>query len=308
MAPQEVLDNLLFWERGYLGANHLAWRGPAPVLVDTAYLNQRDQTLGLLAAAGVEPARTSLIITTHTHCDHLGANRQIQDLSGCRVALHPLGCRFINQQDDWGTWWQYYGQEAEFFACTDELADGEVVALGPYEFQVLHTPGHASDGLVLYSPRDKVLISSDVLWERDLAVVTERVEGSSAVWRWLASLERLKELSVRLVLPGHGPAFTDFPAAVARTEARLRRYLAEPREIGRDQLRRIMVYTLLMRGAQTPAELARWLAATPWFPETCGHYFPDRLPEEILRETVEALLAKGVLARRGERLAATVRA
>jgi glyoxylase-like metal-dependent hydrolase (beta-lactamase superfamily II) len=294
MPPLEALKDLLFFERGYLCANHLAWRAERPVLIDTGYLACLDQTLALLRQAGVDAARTGLIVNTHCHCDHVGGNRRLQGMSGCRVAMHPLGKLFMETVDDWSTWWRYYGQEAEFSPCDQALADGETLAIGPHEFRVIHTPGHAADGLALYHPGAKLLISSDALWETDMAVVTERVEGSAAVYDWLESLERLAGLQVRLVLPGHGRPFTDFAGALARARARLRRYLADRRELGRDQLRRILVYTLLMRGPLPPEGLLALLQATPWFPETCAHYF-DGDQERLFRDTVSALLGRDVL-------------
>ncbi len=306
MTTLEVLDNLFFCQRGYLSANHLAWRGERPVLIDTGYLAHQEHTLELLAGLGLDLARVGLIVSTHAHCDHVGANRRIQGLSGCEIAMHPLGRHFINTRDDWATWWRYYHQDAEFFTCGRGLADGEILEVGPHRFQVIHTPGHASDGLALYHPGERLLISSDALWGSDLAVVTERVEGSAAVWRWLETLERLAGMEVRLVLPGHGPAFGDFPRALSRARERLRRYLADRRELGRDQLRRIVVYTLLMRGPLGSEDLLARLEATPWFLETCRLYFPGLEPRGLLLSALEALAAKGATAEADGRLVAMV--
>ncbi len=306
MPPLEVLKDLFFFERGYLSANHLAWRSERPVLIDTGYLTRFEETLGLLRGLGLDPARLQLIVSTHCHCDHIGGNRRLQELSGCEVALHPLGLRYQENRDDTATWWRYYGQQAEFFDCARGLVHGDAVAVGPHEFRVIHTPGHASDGLALYHAGAKLLISSDALWEADMAVVTELVEGVDALHLWLEALERLEGLDVRLVLPGHGRPFTCFHEALERARARLRRYLADRREVGRDQLRRILVYTLLMRGPLGPGELMALLQRTPWFPETIAHYFGGG-QEERFRETVEALLAKGVLVREDGRLATTVK-
>lgn len=308
MPPLEVLENLFFFQRGYLSANHLAWRGDRPALIDTGYLAHLDETLGLLTGQGLDLTRTSLIVSTHAHCDHVGGNRRIQELSGCQIAMHPLGRHFINSGDDWATWWRYYGQEAQFFACGRGLADGETLEIGPHRFQVIHTPGHAADGLVLYHPGEKLLICSDALWRRDLAVVTERVEGSAAVWRWLRSLERLAALEVRLALPGHGPAFEDFQAALAHTQARLRLYLADRSELGRDQLKRILIFTLLMKGGLPGEDLLRLLEATPWFPETCRHYFAGQAPRQVFEHTLGYLIDKGVVREGPEGLSAAVQA
>ena len=83
MPPLEVLKDLFFFERGYLSANHLAWRSERPVLIDTGYLTRFEETLGLLRGLGLDPARLQLIVSTHCHCDHIGGNRRLQELSGC---------------------------------------------------------------------------------------------------------------------------------------------------------------------------------------------------------------------------------
>ena len=78
--------------------------------------------------------------------------------------MHKVGKYFIESRDDWSTWWRYYNQEAEFFKCNRSVEDGEIITLGPHEFQVIYTPGHASDGIVLYNQREKILISADTLF------------------------------------------------------------------------------------------------------------------------------------------------
>ncbi len=150
MANLEILPDLFFVQRGYLNGNHFVYRSARPVLIDTAYLAHFDHTRQLIDDLGADLARTALIVTTHTHCDHIGGNRRIQELSGCGIALHKIGRHFIEARDDWSTWWRYYDQEAEFFRCTRSLEDGETLAVGPHEFRVIHTPGHAADGIVLY--------------------------------------------------------------------------------------------------------------------------------------------------------------
>jgi len=294
MPVSEILPDLFFIERGYLNGNHFAWVGERPVLIDSAYLPHIETTLEILAGIGIDAARTGQILTTHCHCDHIGGHRRIQALSGCEIALHPIGRHFIATRDDWSTWWRYYDQPAEFFEGTRSLQDGESVAVGPYRFTVIHTPGHSADGLVFYSPADRLLFSSDALWERDIPVMTLRVEGSRALFDALHSLERIAALDVRRVCPGHGPAFEDLPAAVARSRERIRNYLDHPQDLGRDQLKRIFVYTVLMHpGLQADGFFER-LMATVWFPETCTFFFRGDFRRHY-DDTMGGLLERGVL-------------
>ncbi len=134
MATTEILKDLFFIERGFLNGNHFVYRSGSPVLIDTGYISDFAETEKLIAQLGVKLSDVSLIISTHTHCDHIGGNNRIQQKSGCDIALHKVGKYFIDSRDDWSTWWRYYNQEAEFFNCTQTLEDGQTITLGPHKF------------------------------------------------------------------------------------------------------------------------------------------------------------------------------
>ena len=53
-----------------------------------------------------------------------------------------------------------------------EVADGETINGDGWQLEVIHTPGHAAEGIVLYNRKEKLLISSDTLWKNDMAVMT----------------------------------------------------------------------------------------------------------------------------------------
>ena len=162
MRPIEILDKLYFVERGYLNANHFVYASSEPVLIDTAYIADVDQTLKVISVLGVDVADIRLIVSTHCHCDHIGGNKLIQEISGCDIAVHKIGKYFIDTRDDWSTWWRYYNQQAAFFNCTIELNDGDIVLIGDHEFQVIHTPGHGEP----FRDFKKALIRSNPLCER----------------------------------------------------------------------------------------------------------------------------------------------
>ncbi|MBE0617255.1 MAG: MBL fold metallo-hydrolase [Proteobacteria bacterium] len=306
MAASEILGNLFFVERGFLSGNHFAYRAAEPVLIDTAYASEIPRTLTELAALGADWRRTRLVVSTHAHCDHVGANRTIQEVSGCDVALHGIGKGFLDARDRRSPWWDFYGQDADHFECTRGLEDGEELALGPHRFRVLHAPGHSADGIVLHERRARVLLSSDILWERDIPVVTEAVEGEDALETLLASLERLEALEADRVFPGHGPPFEDFHGAIDRARSRVRAYLADRTRVGDDLLKRILVYTLLMRGPMGEEALYPYLLATPWFPDTVQRYFGGA-GEARYRETMAALRRRGAVRVEGGRVFTTVK-
>lgn len=296
MTPRtvEILPELFFARRGFLSGNHFILRARKPTLIDTAYRGGAESTLGAVEALGCDWRRTERIINTHCHCDHVGANRIIQEASGCAAAMHPAGRRIINEKDSMGTWWEWYRQEGEFFECGEELGDGEVVALGANRLTVIHTPGHSRDTLMLYCRVEKLLISSDGLWESDMPVYTPRLEGADAPLRWLDSLEKLAGLEVRVVFPGHGGEFTEFKAALEKTRARLARFVANPAEAAEDLIRKLTVYTLLMHGGAKAEGYFDDLMRTPWYPDAVDAHFEGRYREKY-DETIARLTQRGAV-------------
>jgi hydroxyacylglutathione hydrolase len=305
--PNEILENFFFFERGYLNANHFAYRGESPILIDTGFIGDFQQTAAIINGIGIDLDHIGLIINTHCHCDHVGGNHAIQARSGCDIALHPRGRFFMENRDDWSTWWRYYNQKAAFFKATRSLQDGETIPIGPHAFEVIHTPGHSADGIVLFNRKEKMLLSSDTLWEKDMAVMTLRVEGETALSAMMNSLERVESLGAKMAFPGHGPPFTGIKEAIARTRQRLKSYILHAEQIGNDLLKKIITYTLLMHRGAREETFFDELMRTEWFKDTVkmyGNGQHQRKYDEILSE----LLRKGVVVRKEAKLFATVRA
>ncbi len=301
MACVEILEDLFFIERGYLNANHFVYRGQGPVLVDTGYVSDFEETERLIQSLGVNLSDTRLIVNTHTHCDHIGGNKRIQEKSGCDIALHRIGKHFIDTRDDWSTWWRYYDQKADFFHCTQPLRDGDTVTLGQHEFQVIYTPGHAADGIVLYHPEEKILLSSDTLWENDTAVMTLRVEGSRALFFHLEALERLSRLHVKKVYPGHGRAFSDAGQAIWDARAKTEDFLAHPDKLGTDLLKKIIIYTLMMLREIQEDLFFEHLMGTVWFKETIDLYFNGEYASKY-DDVMHGLFGRGLVRRKGDKI------
>lgn len=306
MRAAEMLKGLFFVERGYLNGNHFVFASKDPVLVDTGYIADFRVTERLINDLGVRLSDIRLIVNTHGHCDHVGGNRVIQERSGCAVAMHRIGKHFIDTRDDWATWWRYYDQRAEFFDCTQAFEDGDVLPIGPHEFRVVHTPGHSADGIVLYNEREKVLLSSDTLWENDVAVMTLRIEGSRALFSMLDSLEKIAALDARIAYPGHGKPFADVKGAIEKARTRIAGYLDRRDGIGEDLLKKILIYTLLMERSVPEDSFFKNLLGTHWFRETVDRYFGGSYHGKYL-EIVEGFVKRGFVVRREGRLSTTVK-
>lgn len=306
MSAVEIMDDLFFIERGYLNANHFVYRSEEPILIDTGYTSDFHITEHLIEDIGVNLFNTRLIISTHTHTDHIGGNKTIQDRSGCGIALHKVGKFFVDTQDDWAMWWRYYSQEADFFHCTKGLVDGDLVPIGPHEFQVFYTPGHASDGIVLYNKKAKVLISGDALWENDVPTITMRVEGSMCLFHLMESLGRLESLDVDVVYPGHGSPFTDIKGAISKSRRKARDYIMHKEKTGADLLKKITIYTILMHKQVDEESFFHHLMGTYWFKETVDLFFSGKY-EEKYNEMMNTFLRRNIVERRKGQLFTTVK-
>jgi hydroxyacylglutathione hydrolase len=306
MSAVEIMKDLFFIERGYLNSNHFVYRSEHPVLIDTGYIADFAVTERLIQDTGVNLSQTRLIISTHTHCDHIGGNRSIQDRSGCDIALHKVGKYFMDTHDDWSPWWRYFDQEAEFFTPTKALDNGDTVPIGPHEFQVIHTPGHASDGIALYNRKAKVLISGDALWEDDLPTITMRVEGSTCLFDLLDSLEKLASLDVEIVCPGHGRAFTNFNQALSKSKTKARDFLNHKEKAGESLLKKIIIYTVLMHREVEEGSFFDYLMGTYWFRETIDLFFHSEYQHKY-EEVMHDFLSRDIVRRNNGRLSTTVK-
>jgi glyoxylase-like metal-dependent hydrolase (beta-lactamase superfamily II) len=257
-----------------------------------------------LETLGVSREGVARIILTHVHADHVGAVKTIQEASGCRVALHPVSRHHIDTRNRWATWWHYYDHQAEFFETHESLKPGETVRLGRLGFEVLHAPGHAGGQIALFEPTEGLLLSSDALWQGDLGVLTPRIEGLDCVFRALETVDRLAALRPRIVYPGHGQPFENVAEALRQSRGRLTSFLADPRLQGRDQIKKIIVFTLLMKGGLPAVSLFDNLLESPWFIETVTLFFGKERPRPVFDNVVEELIASEAVQAEGAFLTA----
>lgn len=127
------------------------------------------------APTGVGKRAVEQVVLTHGHYDH------VELLGTIRDRFHPALCAYSGVAEG-----------------TDRvLQDGDELRAGDATLEVLHTPGHSSDSICLYSRKQGALFagdttlllhSSDGTYEEDYAV----------------ALEKLCTLKIRTIYFGHG--------------------------------------------------------------------------------------------------------
>ena len=160
----------------------------------------------LLVDAGVSPTAVEpyrdeieLIVLTHGHHDHTAYVRELAHLCDARVAIHEEDAPAL--VDDHRSLSLHFGARPPGIIPDLLLRDGDDVG----EFRVLHTPGHTPGSCCLYDPVSCDLVSGDTVFSDGCFGRYDFLGGSrEALAR---SLDRLGELEVRGLYPGHG-----FPA------------------------------------------------------------------------------------------------
>jgi glyoxylase-like metal-dependent hydrolase (beta-lactamase superfamily II) len=97
------------------------------------------------------------------------------------------------------------------------LQEGDVVAVGSFRFEVLHTPGHSPGHISLFDRRTRILFGGDLVGD----IVAWYTPAAGGVTGYLASLEKIRAAAPRLILPSHGALIDDPVGAIDRVRGRL---------------------------------------------------------------------------------------
>lgn len=221
------LPNRLASVNAYL----LADSGEA-VLVDTAYVpgSGWEHIPGLLRAASVGPAQLRGLVLTHTHLDHVGHIRAIEDRISMPAYLHPdeeltSAWAAPENHDRFQDWLAEHGVDivtaGQLLTVTDRgreplprqpspLAHGQLLRVGRATWRVLHTPGHTPGHVCLFRESDGTLLTGDHLLPNESPNISVRPgQPYNPLGRYLAALAMVGELPTRLALPGHGEPIDD---------------------------------------------------------------------------------------------------
>ncbi len=260
-------DSIRFIERDWLSANHVMFRdridgGDAATIVDTGYvkfaqttLSKIDETLALWG--NIDLAH---IINTHIHSDHIGCNVAIQRAyPGCSIAVPRDEEHALINWDAAAQMLSYADQEAARFVWNETIEPGQQRVLGGESWEMIATPGHDMGSLVLYCERLRMLISADALWENGFGFVVPQAVDPKSLASQRATFKRLAELDVALVMPGHGPTFTDFSGSLKRASEKLEAFAQDDMKIARNVVKGMFVYSMMWRGEMRVDELARYV-------------------------------------------------
>lgn len=141
-----------------------------------------------------------LVVNTHAHYDHIGANRYFHD-KGIPVAIHRLDSDLMMA----GGGAEILGSRSVPNPAPDRyLEEGDVITFGNQKLSVIFTPGHSPGSISLYSEKDKVLFCGDALFCRSIGRTD--LPGGDYDTLMHSLLDKLSKLpGDTQVYPGHGP-------------------------------------------------------------------------------------------------------
>ncbi|MBU7014342.1 MAG: MBL fold metallo-hydrolase [Theionarchaea archaeon] len=184
------------------------------LLIDTGAANLSKDFLDTIKEFTIQD-----VVNTHAHPDHTGSNSAFPF-----VYVHPEGADRLRCP-------QLEMQIQKFLYGLPEPSNPKevppVLKTGEYTFDVLHTPGHSPDHISLYESHKKWAFTGDLL----LWGPTREVFVDVKIYDAIESLERLADLDIDILFPGHGPPFGHPKEALSKQVRTLKDFGVQVKEL-----------------------------------------------------------------------------
>jgi glyoxylase-like metal-dependent hydrolase (beta-lactamase superfamily II) len=159
-----------------------------------------EKIIPAIAELGLRPV---VILNTHGHVDHVGANSDIKERFHVPLWIHSLDKPLLDVMK---------GSELSLFLGAKDspppdkfLKDREIISIGKISLKVVHTPGHTPGSVGFYG--HGILFSGDTLFSG--GVGRTDLPGGSRKDLEKSIRIRIQTLPAEtVVLPGHGPMTT----------------------------------------------------------------------------------------------------
>ena len=296
MLPKEIT----VFQRGWLSSNNILIVGKdSTALIDSGYVTHAPQTLALVESA-LTGRSLDLLVNTHLHSDHCGGNAALQARYPDLKTLIPPGqAAHVRAWDPHALTYAPTGQNCPQFDFSEVLQPGTEIRLGSTPWQVHAAPGHDPHSVILFEPASRLLVSADALWERGFGVIFPELEGVDAFDAVGATIDLIEALKPAVVIPGHGPLFSDVEAAMAFARERLRGFVAKPDKHIRHAVKVLLKFKLLELQSIVVADFLAWAQSTPYLLAIYQQHFSGIDFAQWVDELIADLVRAGAAAREG---------
>ena len=173
--------------------------------------SDRDAGKKLLRAVQANGWKLAAVFNTHSHADHTGGNKYLQDQTGCRIFAPGVDCDFVNHPIlEPATLYGGFppdGLRHKFLMAQESRAEFLTEEALPAGMEILRLPGHSFD-MVGFRTADDVVYLADCLSSRE----TLEKYGVGYLWdveAYLRTLEAVKEMRAACFVPAHAAATAD---------------------------------------------------------------------------------------------------
>jgi glyoxylase-like metal-dependent hydrolase (beta-lactamase superfamily II) len=208
-------------------AMHLVVGGDGALLVDTGIAGSVAEFVApKLTELGLPPDALAEVVLTHADVDHYGGDGEVRELApGARLRAHPLDLpliesweRIAGERYGWyrkhgldypeDTWHWLEEAAGPDTALDGTVVEGEAIALGGGELEVLELPGHSLGHLGLWIAGQRTAIVGDAVMGygfHDLEGVRVAPPPYQDLEAYRATIARVRLLAPRRLLTTHFP-------------------------------------------------------------------------------------------------------
>lgn len=159
------------------------------------------------------------VVNTHGHFDHFGGNGYFLN---AQIAVHEADAPILEKGDPEASIADFFEGNLKPRPVHRKLNEGDIIKAGKYELEVIHTPGHSSGSICLFDRKTGTLFSGDTVFAEGIG----RTDLPGSDPQALAiSLQKLKELEVKRILPGHGDPVLENADKVLNNAAEMADYV-----------------------------------------------------------------------------------
>ena len=171
---------------------------------ETIIIDPGDDAKKIIDVIETNGYKPVMIVNTHYHFDHIGANRALCEKYSIPIAIGERDAKYLSNS--------HKDAFAFMINCIQSpdadmlLKENDIIKTQNYEFSVIETPGHTIGSICLYSNKNRILFSGDTLFFESIGRWDLKGGDKDSLLKSLDKLLLLDEKTV--VYPGHGQETT----------------------------------------------------------------------------------------------------
>ena len=194
--------------------------GKRAILIDAGMKKKEKKFLAALERMKIAPRDIQLIILTHTHYDHCGSLKALQQITGAKILVHKAEASCLEEgycELPKGTMWfpkimsaignAMNKRVGRYAPVVPDIAISNRFDLQPYGIDgyILPTPGHTAGSLSVVIGGNHAIVGDtlfNIFRHSVFPAYANDQEGLLKSWK------KLLEIDCKYFYPGHGKPFT----------------------------------------------------------------------------------------------------